>query len=213
MAINQDKVNEACTALEAEGKTPTLTAVREVLGEGSFSTLGRMVQVWKATKQQTVVSGVNATEAPESLLVAGGRMMTEVWAMAERMAGERLKAERQALEVEKAQMAEELAAAYAELEEAREELKTKTRDAKEWRHAAEIRRHEINRLAEELTKQISTTREAQAEAGAYKLAIEALRPTEAVEAGKTAKTAPKSRKPSRTPKSDGTDTQTQPLGI
>lgn len=126
MAINQERVNQVCEAMDAEGKAPTLAAVREALGEGSFSTLARMVKVWKAGRVD-VEPVAMAVEVPEAVAAAGARMAAMVWAEAERLAGERLAGERADMEASKAEMAAELEAAYQELEQvsAAERMKEK----------------------------------------------------------------------------------------
>lgn len=117
MAINQDRVNQVCEAMDAEGKAPTLAAVREALGEGSFSTLARMVKVWKAGRVDVEPVAV-AVEVPEAVQAAGARMAAMVWAEAERLAVERLAGERADMEASKAEMTAELETAYQEMEDA-----------------------------------------------------------------------------------------------
>lgn len=117
MAINQDRVNQVCEAMDAEGKAPTLAAVREALGEGSFSTLARMVKVWKAGRVDVEPVAV-AVEVPEAVQAAGARLAAMVWAEAERLAVERLAGERADMEASKAEMAAELEESYKEMEDA-----------------------------------------------------------------------------------------------
>lgn len=117
MAINQERVNAVCEAMDAEGKAPTLAAVREALGEGSFSTLARMVKVWKAGRVDVEPVAV-AVEVPEAVQAAGARMVAMVWAEAERLAVERLAGERAEMEASKAELAGELEESYKEMEDA-----------------------------------------------------------------------------------------------
>jgi len=130
MAINQARVNAVCEAMDAEGKAPTLAAVREALGEGSFSTLARMVKVWKAGRVDVEPVAV-AVEVPEAVQAAGARLAAMVWAEAERLAGERLAGERTDMEASKAEMAAELEAAYLELEQVSTSERTKEKQLAE----------------------------------------------------------------------------------
>lgn len=117
MAINQERVNVVCEAMDDDGKAPTLAAVREALGEGSFSTLARMVKVWKAGRVDVEPVAV-AVEVPEAVQAAGARLAAMVWAEAERLAVERLAGERADMEASKAEMAAELEESYKEMEDA-----------------------------------------------------------------------------------------------
>lgn len=130
MAINQERVNVVCEALDAEGKAPTLAGVREALGEGSFSTLARMVKVWKAGRVDVEPVAV-AVDVPEAVQAAGGRLVAMVWAEAERLAVERLAGERADMEAGKAEMAAELEAAYEELEQVSTSARSKEKQLEE----------------------------------------------------------------------------------
>ena len=81
MAVNQERVNVVCDELANAGKGATLAAVRDALGEGSFSTLGPMVRTWKAGRAEVKKDGV-AVVVPEAVQAVGGRLLGEVWAMA-----------------------------------------------------------------------------------------------------------------------------------
>lgn len=109
MAITQEQVNEVCSAISAEGGTPTLIKVREALGSGSMATIAKMVREWKgAGEAVTAAAPVSAT--PDSVQA----LATKMWAEAQRIAAmqyEALRAE-MAAQVEAAEQA--LETAYAE---------------------------------------------------------------------------------------------------
>ena len=46
MAISTAEIHAAADALAAQGKRPTLAAVRAALGGGSFSTIGEALKTW-----------------------------------------------------------------------------------------------------------------------------------------------------------------------
>jgi hypothetical protein len=173
MAVNQERVNAVCDELANAGKGATLAAVRDALGEGSFSTLGPMVRAWKAGRG-TGAGDVVAVTVPDAVQAVGGRMLAEVWVMAERMAGERLGAERAAMDAARVEMAGELEAAYADMEGLREAL---AQAKAEMMGMAERERAAVAELAKAQAEVQGLQVEAaaaRAEAGAYKLAIETI---------------------------------------
>lgn len=152
MAVNQEKVNAACEALNAEGKSPTLAAVREALGEGSYSSLAKMVKVWRITQAdaEPVTPGI---EVPDSVQELADRMAAGIWAEAEKMANARLEADREKFDQEKREMTEEMEEAYRTAEQAMDELKAlkaqfteMATDAKSWEKYAREKVAEVERL-------------------------------------------------------------------
>lgn len=176
MAVNQERVNVVCNELANAGKKPTLAAVRDAMGEGSYSTIGPMIQKWKAGRGEIAGGDVVAVSVPDALQLAGGRMLAEVWAMAERLAAERLAAERAAMDAERAEVAAELEAAYAEMETLREQLAKVRADMElmtEREKAAFTMMQEREDAYQATKVQLSA---ASAEAAAYRLAIEKFNP-------------------------------------
>lgn len=176
MAVNQVRVNAVCKELAEAGKKATLAAVREALGEGSYSTIGPMIQKWKAGRGEVAGNDAVAVSVPDVVATAGGKLLAEVWALAERAAGERLAAERAEMNAERAAMAAELETAYGELESLREELgqaKSKITEMAEINKKAGDQLMEAAKAMNDLRVLAS---EARAEAGAYKLAIEKINP-------------------------------------
>lgn len=216
MAVNQERVNVVCNELAEAGKKATLAAVREALGEGSFSTIGPMVQAWKAGRGDVVAGGATGAGAivvPDAIQAVGGKLMAEVWAMAERMAAERLATERAAMEAARAEMAGELAQAYAEMDALREEV------AKVSGQMLEIIKSE-NRLSECVKHMEKAENElrteaaiAKAEANAYKLAIEKINPQVNQEHPKKPVLSKKTGKAIGKSNAEPADTKTAPLGL
>lgn len=176
MAVNQERVNVVCNELASAGKKPTLAAVRDAMGEGSYSTIGPMVQKWKAGRGEIAGGDVVAVSVPDALQLAGGRMLAEVWAMAERLAAERLAAERAAMDAERAEVAAELEAAYSEMETLREQLAKAHQETEIETSAVKYlqkENKEMEKKAQALQVELAA---AKAEAGAFKLAIEKINP-------------------------------------
>lgn len=214
MAINQERVNVVCNELAEAGQKVTLAAVREALREGSFSTIGPMVQRWKAGRGDVVASGATGAGAvvvPDAIQAAGGRMMAEVWAIAERMAAERLAAERAAMDAERATRAAELEAAYGDLESLREELaaeKALVQEAAERVKAAESTARETEARWQ---KTCLSLERATAEAAAYKLAIEKFTPHALQQQPKKPAPGKKAGRPIAKSNAGPVDTRTAPL--
>lgn len=216
MAINQERVNTVCNELAEGGKKATLAAVREALGEGSFSTIGPMVQAWKAGRGDVVAggaTGAGTVVVPDAIQAVGGKLMAEVWAMAERLAAERLATERAAMEAARAEMAAELEAAYAEMETIREELARAHSATEINAKAIEIVCLEKEQMQREMKEMEISLAGARGEAWAFKMAIEKINPMpnqvepkKPVSAKKTGKTIGKSN-------TEPADTKTEPLAL
>lgn len=211
MAVNQERVNVVCNELASAGKKPTLAAVRDAMGEGSYSTIGPMIQKWKAGRGEIGGGDVVAVSVPDALQSAGGRMMAEVWAMAERLAAERLAAERAAMDAERAEVAAELEAAYADMELLREALAQAQDKAGAMSDREQVARAELEGMRAEVQGLRVDVATARAEAGAFKLAIEKFNPQVNQEQPK--KPAPGKKAGRSIAKSNAgpVDTQTAPL--
>jgi DNA repair exonuclease SbcCD ATPase subunit len=115
--VGADRITETITQLEAEGIEPTVTAVRERLGSGSFSTIGVVLSDWRQSQAKETRPAV-----PEpSDLVRGlfGQLWSEAWTSAmkthepERLAFAR---DRQQYERGKAEMLSEIERLEAQVE-------------------------------------------------------------------------------------------------
>lgn len=213
MAVNQERVNVVCNELTSGGKKATLAAVRDALGEGSYSTIGPMVQKWKAGRGEVAGNDAVAVSVPDVVATAGGKLLAEVWALAERAAGERLAAERAAMDAERAAMAAELETAYGELESLREELgqaKSKITEMAEINKKAGDQLMEAAKAMNDLRVLAS---EARAEAGAFKLAIEKFNPVESGQAPKKPAPSKKGGRVIGKSNTEPVDTKTAPLAL
>lgn len=132
MATKQE-IWTAADDIAAEGKNPTLAAVRERVGGGSYTDISAAMQTWR-THHQAVLP---TKEAPppavtEKLATLGG----ELWAIALELANSKLQTEREALE-----------AARRENEEIRQEA---VNLADQLTTELETLRAEVKRQAEQL---------------------------------------------------------------
>lgn len=88
--ITQDDVFTTATALEEEGTSPTVNAVRERLGTGSFSTITNHLEAWRL---QRTHNPLNVPVMPERV----ERAFHQAWSVAARTAWEGLEEERETL--------------------------------------------------------------------------------------------------------------------
>lgn len=213
MAVNQESVNATCEKLVQAGQKPTLAAVRDSLGEGSFSTLAKMVRDWRAGRGDVTGVEVVAVSVPDVVATAGGKLLAEVWALAEKMAGERLAAERAAMEAAKAEMGGELEAAYAEMEALREQLAKVRADVElmtEREKAAFTMMQEREEAHQAIRVQLSA---ASAEAAAYRLAIEKFNPVDPGQAPKKPAPGKKAGRAIEKSNNEPADTKTKSLEL
>lgn len=92
MAISKDQIWAAADAIQAEGKSPTLSAVRKAVGGGSYSTIQDAMAEWKSRR------AARASEAREPVPAAVSERLaqfgSDLWATALEAANARLDGER-----------------------------------------------------------------------------------------------------------------------
>jgi chromosome segregation ATPase len=100
--LTKEMIWQAAEKLLAEGKQPKVASVRDVLGKGSFSTINDAMKEWRAAqvKPEAPIREIAPSAISERLESFGG----EIWAIAQEIATNRLKAEREALETARAEM-------------------------------------------------------------------------------------------------------------
>jgi len=202
MATTKEQVWAAADELAAEGKNPTLAAVRERLGGGSYTDISAAMQVWKANRQ--AAAAPIREPAPAAVTERLGELGGEIWAIALELANSRLQAEREALEQARQELeasrqeaadladqlsadldaaqatiqrqAEQIAADTAEIERLQAELRTQVEALTAAVHradTAEAARAELQRRADQLGTLLNQEREAHSQAE-----LEARRQTE-----------------------------------
>lgn len=107
--VTRDKVFAAAEQLLQAGTKPTMVAVKDILGGGSFSTISPLLAEWKDAKRQAVA--VIKTPVPETVTKALGLVADQVWSAAQEESEKSVAGEREALH----NAAKELAEREAEL--------------------------------------------------------------------------------------------------
>lgn len=127
--LSNERIHEVADQLAAAGQRPTLAAVREALGGGSFTTISEAMKLWRkqAAEHEQLQPLVDAL--PDVLQQAALTTAAAVWREAQALAASRLEAERQALaqaqetlEAEQAETVELVALLERDLELSRAEL-------------------------------------------------------------------------------------------
>lgn len=174
MAITTAQIHTVADELAAAGKRPTLAAVRQALGGGSFTTISEAMNEWNQAHRSNVTP--IREPAPQAI---GDRMATlaaEIWTVAMETANQRMQAEREALEATRAeleaskteaaeladQMAIEIEQLKAALAATQDQLETERLNAAEKNQTAAIAKHEAALHAttnERLNKDLETTRQ------------------------------------------------------
>ena len=139
--ITEPLIHETADRLQAEGKKPTLAAIRAALGGGSFTTISEAMKTWRAA--QRVDHALAEVEIPAEVRERLESATAAIWQSATSEAEQRLTAERHS-------MAEAQAAAQAEIGEAGELIETLEKEAEELRQQLAA---QAERLAETQTAQ------------------------------------------------------------
>lgn len=76
MATTEEKIIEAATKLQESGKKPTMEAVREAIGGGSFATISPVLRKWRESQEQNQVITL---EMPNEIKSIFDKSAAEVW--------------------------------------------------------------------------------------------------------------------------------------
>lgn len=101
MALTKDQIFSVADDIDARGQKPTLTAVREALGGGSYSTISQGMAAWRARKAAGRTGP--AEPLPDALAAALSTLGETAWTIALETAHARLTGEREAFEQERSQ--------------------------------------------------------------------------------------------------------------
>jgi hypothetical protein len=102
MAFTRDQIWAAADDLDAAGHSPTLAAVRKLVGGGSFTTISEAMTEWKARRAEK--QAPMREPAPTNLLEQLAQFGTDVWGAALEHANGRLASERAALDAARIQL-------------------------------------------------------------------------------------------------------------
>ena len=144
------RIQEVIQQLDTEGAEVTVTAVRERLGSGSYSTIGTVLNDWRQTRAQAARPAI--PEMPEPLYHLVRHLWAEAWKSADAAHDpERHAFDRERTEHEKAK--QELAAEIRRLEA---ELERLAAEGESCRETLAQRQQELEAARVELTKATST---------------------------------------------------------
>lgn len=120
LTTTAQKVHAAADALAAEGKRPTLAAIRDAIGGGSFTTISEAMKAWPG--RHAAPSEPDTT--PDVISKAGVDMAAGLWKQAKTQAEAQLQAERVALDEVRAELEQETTEAAALADELATENET-----------------------------------------------------------------------------------------
>lgn len=139
MALTKAQIFEAADEIDAGGKTPTMAAVRKMVGGGSYTTINEAMKEWHDRRRSAAAP--LRDPVPPAVADRMAELGQNVWAAALEMANGRLASERDALEASRQALEQERAEAVeladqlvAELEEAKarnEALEAQCREAED----------------------------------------------------------------------------------
>lgn len=121
VGIEPERVAEVIAELESQGVEPTVTAIRDRLGTGSYSTIGAVLTDWRQGKAKQARPAI--PEAPHSVRNLAQQLWAEAWNTATRVHEPERQAfarERQENEQGKKEMVSEIARLEGEVETAKE---------------------------------------------------------------------------------------------
>jgi chromosome segregation ATPase len=125
--VGAERIIEAIKKLEAEGKEVTVTAVRDELGTGSFSTIGAVLADWRQSKAKEARPAV--PEPAESVRGLFNQLWAEAWNAAMRVHEPERQAfarDREEYERGKGEMLAEIARLEAELDATKDDATRRT---------------------------------------------------------------------------------------
>ncbi len=146
MALTQEEIWAVADRLDAEGKAPTLAAVRKALGSGSFTTISEAMREWHQRRKEAANKAQEAGPVPPELDEAVRRFAQEVWAKACEIAG-----------AQTAKLANEYAEAKNEWERQRQELEAVAEDLSVALEASTDRANEAQAALADLTRRHAET--------------------------------------------------------
>jgi chromosome segregation ATPase len=171
--ISKEQVYTAAAELREEGTAPTVQAVRERIGSGSFSTINTHLADWKVENAAQGPADIPAM--PEKVQDAFNR----IWATAARSAQEGFETQREALEAVRKEMDRERASMAEEIERLEKDLEETTTQAAQFeadltieRQAGEEKAGQVTALTVANARLEEQVKAAQAETRAMRNALD-----------------------------------------
>lgn len=158
-----ERIHEIANKLHESGVKPTLAAVREKLGGGSFTTISEAMKSWRAQVQEE--HELALVQVPAALDERMEQLKRAAWEVAQQEAENRLKSEREALAVQRQELDAQLAEAHQVVEVLEREAEARDlaiTEIKSERAELEEVLTKTTFEAEQLVKEVSKLKEKQA---------------------------------------------------
>jgi hypothetical protein len=78
MSTKEQRIIEAASRLQADGKKPTMEAIRQEIGGGSFATISPALRKWRESQQQEQLKAV-ALEMPKDVNAIFEKFTNSLW--------------------------------------------------------------------------------------------------------------------------------------
>ncbi len=78
MSTKEQRIVEAASRLQADGKKPTMEAIRQEIGGGSFATISPALRKWRESQQQEQLKAV-ALEMPKDVNAIFEKFTNSLW--------------------------------------------------------------------------------------------------------------------------------------
>ena len=109
--ITQEQVFQTADTLRQQGEHPSVAAVREAIGSGSYSTVNRYLQLWREQQEKEMVSA----DLPAPVEEAYRKAAAVAWNEASRLTGEQVTAIKEQTTKERERFEKEARDAAAEI--------------------------------------------------------------------------------------------------
>jgi hypothetical protein len=117
MALTKEQVFSVADEMFADGKAPTLIAIRASLGTGSYSTIAGYLNEWKAASRASVDSAVLVPDELDSIVRA---FAAGVWGSALRLASDEFEERKVLVDLELDRLRSDLKEAFVVAEQEQE---------------------------------------------------------------------------------------------
>ena len=162
-SVSVERIHEVANKLHESGVKPTLAAVRERLGGGSFTTISEAMKTWRAQVQEE--HELALVQVPAALDERMEQLKRAAWEVAQQEAENRLKSEREALAVQRQELDAQLAEAHQVVEVLEREASVREQTISELnsvRDQVEDDLIKVSSDAKQLTKEVARLKEKQA---------------------------------------------------
>ena len=119
--ITKESVFEAADKLDSQGQEPSVIAIRDAIGSGSFSTVSKWLKEWRGQQQQQQQQAVTM---PDTVQAIYQKAIAAVWAEADRLYREQMAEMRELFAQERMEYAKQADEEIVRLEKRNRELQS-----------------------------------------------------------------------------------------